>query len=111
MASRLICFEPQRIPSPSGRGKKSFSLSFLQKSIIGQPASLGIPLSESIVSLQSLKLIGKGRSLFLYLALFIISMAGAMSVLAQTSGRGWEWQNPLPQGNAINAIRFARDKL
>src|SRR3989442_1054064 len=23
---------------------------------------------------------------------------------------GWQWQNPLPQGNAINSIRFAADK-
>src|SRR4028119_821178 len=23
----------------------------------------------------------------------------------------WEWQNPLPQGNSIFAIRFAGDKL
>ncbi|HYW71382.1 MAG TPA: YCF48-related protein, partial [Pyrinomonadaceae bacterium] len=29
----------------------------------------------------------------------------------QSRGRGWEWQNPLPQGNAISAIRFAGDQL
>src|SRR5687768_18244215 len=23
---------------------------------------------------------------------------------------GWQWQNPLPQGNIINSIRFASDK-
>src|ERR671912_691633 len=32
----------------------------------------------------------------------------ASGTLAQT--RGWLWQNPLPQGNAIYAIRFAADK-
>jgi photosystem II stability/assembly factor-like uncharacterized protein len=63
------------------------------------------------VSLQSLKLIIKGKSLFLYLASFIIFAVAAMCASAQTSSRGWEWQNPLPQGNAINAIRFAGDKL
>ncbi|HEY3581716.1 MAG TPA: YCF48-related protein, partial [Pyrinomonadaceae bacterium] len=29
---------------------------------------------------------------------------------AQEKFRGWQWQNPLPQGNSINAIRFAADK-
>ena len=24
--------------------------------------------------------------------------------------KGWQWQNPLPQGNAINSIKFAGDK-
>ena len=32
-------------------------------------------------------------------------------LIAQIRNRGWEWQNPLPQGNAINSIRFANDKL
>src|SRR6185369_17159924 len=32
-------------------------------------------------------------------------------ICAQTRDREWEWQNPLPQGNAISAIRFASDKL
>src|SRR5215207_10384682 len=29
---------------------------------------------------------------------------------AQDPFRGWQWQNPLPQGNSINSIRFAPDK-
>ena len=29
---------------------------------------------------------------------------------AQGELRGWEWQNPRPQGNVINSIRFAKDK-
>jgi len=29
---------------------------------------------------------------------------------AQDPFRGWQWQNPLPQGNSINSIRFASDK-
>src|SRR6185369_2358234 len=29
---------------------------------------------------------------------------------AQDPSRGWQWQNPLPQGNTINAIRFAANK-
>ncbi|OLD76236.1 MAG: hypothetical protein AUI33_05005 [Ignavibacteria bacterium 13_1_40CM_2_61_4] len=30
--------------------------------------------------------------------------------MGQEDLRGWEWQNPRPQGNLINAIRFAKDK-
>ena len=28
----------------------------------------------------------------------------------QPQPSGWEWQNPLPQGNTINSVRFAADK-
>src|SRR5919199_825715 len=35
-------------------------------------------------------------------------LACVAAASAQT--RGWVWQNPLPQGNAINAVRFAADK-
>ena len=31
--------------------------------------------------------------------------------LAQRIGPGWIWQNPLPQGNQLNAIHFAGDKV
>jgi hypothetical protein len=36
-----------------------------------------------------------------------------LSAPANAAGqfRGWEWQNPRPQGNLINAIRFTKDKL
>src|SRR5207247_7392320 len=52
------------------------------------------------------------RSLFLAAILFaIVSLGAAASTFGQTSNRGWEWQNPLPQGNAISAIRFAGYKL
>src|SRR5215204_7361670 len=27
------------------------------------------------------------------------------------AGQGWIWQNPLPQGNPLNSIHFAKDKL
>ncbi|HEV3469974.1 MAG TPA: hypothetical protein VG148_11680, partial [Pyrinomonadaceae bacterium] len=45
-------------------------------------------------------------------------MCFALAVLAcaangaarQGSARAWLWQNPLPQGNAIFAVRFAADK-
>ncbi|MEP6849003.1 MAG: hypothetical protein ABI999_09110, partial [Acidobacteriota bacterium] len=30
--------------------------------------------------------------------------------IAQTGRLGWVWQNPLPQGNPLNSISFARDK-
>jgi len=31
--------------------------------------------------------------------------------MAQDPFRGWQWQNPLPQGNSINAIKFSADKI
>src|SRR5207253_7337149 len=40
----------------------------------------------------------------------IIAVSVCAVVRTQTAGRGWEWQNPLPQGNAISAIRFAKDQ-
>src|SRR3954453_10975772 len=43
-------------------------------------------------------------------ALLIICLLVAPAVRAQEQARGWQWQNPLPQGNSINAIRFAADK-
>ena len=47
----------------------------------------------------------------LCLATLFVLAAACSASLAQTADRGWEWQNPLPQGNAISAIRFASDKL
>ncbi|MBC7933433.1 MAG: hypothetical protein H7Z38_22965, partial [Rubrivivax sp.] len=35
----------------------------------------------------------------------------AVGAWAQQMERAWAWQNPLPQGNAIYAVRFAPDKL
>jgi hypothetical protein len=40
----------------------------------------------------------------------ILLFSVSTSVLGQDQMRGWEWQNPLPQGNSLNAIRFADDK-
>src|ERR1041384_1880437 len=37
-----------------------------------------------------------------------LMVAVTLGVCAQV--RGWLWQNPLPQGNAIYAVRFASDK-
>ena len=34
----------------------------------------------------------------------------ACATAAAGQARGWVWQNPLPQGNAINSVRFAADK-
>jgi len=42
--------------------------------------------------------------------LIAITVYLAPAMKAQ-GGRGWEWQNPLPQGNSINCIRFAPDKV
>src|SRR5258706_12368068 len=32
------------------------------------------------------------------------------SAAQQPQPSGWQWQNPLPQGNTINSVRFAADK-
>src|SRR5687768_15077537 len=43
-------------------------------------------------------------------ALFLLLTTFSTVATAQSPARTWQWQNPLPQGNAINAIRFAPDK-
>ncbi|HLA95891.1 MAG TPA: YCF48-related protein, partial [Pyrinomonadaceae bacterium] len=50
------------------------------------------------------------RSLIIAFVLFA-PFCGYFSVSAQRIGPGWVWQNPLPQGNQLNAIHFAKDKL
>ena len=57
-----------------------------------------------------------GASLLVLAALAVVGVvcaAGAWSgaCAATASQQGWAWQNPLPQGNAIHAVRFAADKL
>jgi hypothetical protein len=42
-------------------------------------------------------------------ALVALACVVACAVAASAQTRGWVWQNPLPQGNAINAVRFAAD--
>ncbi len=42
--------------------------------------------------------------------LLILTMAPVIA-LGQDPMRGWEWQNPKPQGNSINSVRFAGDQL
>ena len=44
-----------------------------------------------------------------WLAAALVCACAAVAV-AQQAERGWVWQNPLPQGNAIYAVRFASDK-
>jgi photosystem II stability/assembly factor-like uncharacterized protein len=42
----------------------------------------------------------------------VICLIFTVSTFAQLrGGQGWTWQNPLPQGNPLNAIHFAKDKL
>src|SRR6185295_17777672 len=41
-------------------------------------------------------------------ALLLICLLAPAAARAQE--RGWQWQNPLPQGNSINSIKFAPDK-
>ena len=49
------------------------------------------------------------RAWLLCLACAAVCVAG--SGAAAQAERAWAWQNPLPQGNAIHAVRFAADKL
>ena len=35
----------------------------------------------------------------------------AIHAYSQPRGTGWIWQNPIPQGNQLNAVHFAKDKL
>ena len=39
-----------------------------------------------------------------------VACAWAAGGVAAQAERAWVWQNPLPQGNAIYAVRFASDK-
>ena len=50
----------------------------------------------------------RARAWLLCLACAAVCVAGSGAV-AQAE-RAWAWQNPLPQGNAIHAVRFAADK-
>ena len=50
------------------------------------------------------------RLTFRIKALFLLIAAAPLITNAQDPFRGWQWQNPLPQGNSINSIRFAPDK-
>jgi photosystem II stability/assembly factor-like uncharacterized protein len=52
--------------------------------------------------------ISRPAALSVAVSLFITLIA--VVAHAQDPFRGWQWQNPLPQGNSINAIRFAADK-
>ena len=48
------------------------------------------------------------------LPLIILSAAILFAANAECQSRfslGWEWQNPLPQGNPLYSIHFAKDKL
>ena len=47
--------------------------------------------------------------LFAFVLVVVCALAAAAQ--QQPQQRGWLWQNPLPQGNAIYAVRFAPDKL
>ena len=42
---------------------------------------------------------------------FFVLLGGHFGSLAQRNELGWIWQNPLPQGNPLYSIHFAKDKL
>src|SRR4051812_39269339 len=50
------------------------------------------------------------RTWLLCLGAAAVCAACAAVATAQQTERAWVWQNPLPQGNAIYAVRFAADK-
>ena len=50
------------------------------------------------------------RSLAPALVFILHLFCAPLSADAQDPFRGWQWQNPLPQGNSINSIRFSPDK-
>lgn len=55
-----------------------------------------------------------GRKLIctsLLLAMFGGTLLFNLRFVNAQSRRAWAWQNPLPQGNALKAVRFAEDKL
>ena len=81
------------------------SLSIPSETIIRQPVSPALLLNRTHVASHLRKSIRR----FCLAAIIVASVCAV--VRTQTAGRGWEWQNPLPQGNAISAIRFAGDKL
>src|SRR5258705_4346163 len=41
---------------------------------------------------------------------FLLLVLPISPAAQQPQPSGWEWQNPLPQGNTINCVRFAADK-
>ena len=49
--------------------------------------------------------------LLLCLALAACALLACGTEGARAQSRPWAWQNPLPQGNAISAVRFAADGL
>src|SRR3712207_2523593 len=50
------------------------------------------------------------RAWHLCLACALVCAAALTAAAQGGAQRPWEWQNPLPQGNAIYAVRFAADK-
>src|SRR4051794_20953275 len=66
-------------------------------------------INPSIQRLLSCADASLSRRLFVSAIIFLISLAAVESQLR--SDRGWVWQNPLPQGNALYSIHFAPDKL
>ena len=76
---------------------------FLQK-VLNIALNPNLSLKKSrLIKLASL-------TLRLCVSAVIFSMS-FQAVAAQRNSLGWAWQNPLPQGNPLYAIHFAKDKL
>ena len=105
-ASVLACMSFANATLQPGRLRSSpLSLSIASETIIRPPANPALLLKRAHVASHSQKSIRR----FCLAAMVAVSVCAV--VRTQTAGRGREWQNPLPQGNAISAIRFAGDKL
>jgi hypothetical protein len=52
------------------------------------------------------------RFVFTCAAVLVVYGAAALTVNPQAllDMRAWQWQNPLPQGNSINNVKFTPDK-
>ena len=62
-----------------------------------------IPCGETVRSLSLFP--------FLPFSLSLVILFALTASAQLRGGEGWAWQNPLPQGNPLNSIHFAKDKL
>src|SRR4051812_15702465 len=72
------------------------------------PYNLASPIRtlDKIVPLKLLRIFVPTR----FIGIGVLLVLTCPVALSQYPFRGWQWQNPLPQGNSINSIKFANDK-
>jgi photosystem II stability/assembly factor-like uncharacterized protein len=65
-----------------------------------------------MLAIRRMGLMGKMRTIRLMGPIVFICLISPATATAQLRGsQGWIWQNPLPQGNPLTSIHFAKDKL